>query len=79
MASTEEEPLILIEDLGAIASTERDIVVEVTGLDIFTKRIPGGIKQFLVATVRSETLGLIRHNMGLKRYGPNYHVTLFER
>ena len=79
MASTDEEPLILIEDLIAIASTDREIIIEVTGLDIFTKRIPGGIKQLLVATVRSETLGLIRHNMGLVRDGPNYHVTLFER
>ena len=80
MVSSAEEPQLFIEDLIAIAQVDRPVTIEVTGLDIFTKRLPGGgIKQLLVMLVSSPMLGQLRANMRLPADGPNFHVTLFER
>ena len=77
MILPEEEVYLNLADLRAIKNVDRQVHLEVTGVNFYQK----GRKKMLALKVKSKEIGIIRENLGLPRNPERLelHISLFEK
>ena len=77
MVLPEEEVYLTLEDLHSIKNVDRQVHLEVTGVDFYQKEG----KKVLALKVKSQEIVIIRENLGLQRNPEKLqlHISLYEK
>ena len=77
MVLPEEEVYLTLEDLHSIKNVDRQVHLEVTGVDFYQKES----KKVLALQVKSQEIMIIRENLGLLRNPEKLqlHISLYEK